>query len=217
MLARESVPRPTDGALPVLEASDLQFRYRERAEPVLRGCSLRLRQGDRVLLEAPSGGGKSTLVSLLNGLRSPDAGLLLLHGLDQHSWGAHGWTRRVSSAPQFHENHVITESLAFNLLMGRRWPPLAEDVEEAEEICRELGLAPLIERMPSGLLQQVGETGWQLSHGEKSRLFIARALLQGADLVVLDESFAALDPETLRQAFDCAARRAPTLLVVAHP
>jgi ATP-binding cassette subfamily B protein len=216
-LAREGAPRPTDGARPVLEASDLQFRYRERAEPVLRGCSLRLRHGDRVLLEAPSGGGKSTLVSLLNGLRSPDAGLLLLHGLDPHSWGAHGWTRRVSSAPQFHENHVITESLAFNLLMGRRWPPLAEDMEEAEAICRELGLGTLLERMPSGLLQQVGETGWQLSHGEKSRLFIARALLQGADLVVLDESFAALDPETLRQAFECAARRSPTLLVVAHP
>lgn len=71
--------------------------------------------------------------------------------------------------------------------------------------------------MPGGLQQVVGETGWQLSHGEKSRLFLARALLQGADLVILDEAFAGLDPPTLARALDCAVRRAPTLLVVAHP
>lgn len=202
---------------PILEASDVLFRYRDRGEPVLRGCRLRLNAGDRVLLESPSGGGKSTLVSLLTGLRQPDSGLVLLHGLDRRSWGARGWTRRVSCAPQFHENHVITDTFAFNLLMGRRWPPRPEDLEEAEALCRELGLGDLLGRMPAGLSQRVGETGWQLSHGERSRLFIARALLQGAELVVLDESFAALDPESLRQALTCATRRAPTLVVVAHP
>jgi ATP-binding cassette, subfamily B, bacterial len=66
-------------------------------------------------------------------------------------------------------------------------------------------------------MQQVGETGWQLSHGERSRLFIARALLQRADVVVLDESFAALDPETLRQVLECVLARTKTLLVIAHP
>ena len=69
--------------------------------------------------------------------------------------------------------------------MGRRWPPQPKDVEAAESICRELGLDDLLSRMPAGLLQMVGETGWQLSHGERSRLFIARALLQEADLVIL--------------------------------
>ncbi len=202
---------------PLLEASDVLFRYRDRGEPVLRGCRLRLTAGDRVLLESPSGGGKSTLISLMNGLREPDSGLVLLRGLDRRSWGARGWTSRVSCAPQFHENHVITDTLAFNLLMGRRWPPHPEDLEEAEALCRELGLGDLLERMPAGLAQRVGETGWRLSHGERSRLFIARALLQGAELVLLDESFAALDPDSLRQALTCARRRAPTLLVVAHP
>ncbi len=210
------VGRQGDGQ-PLLEASDVLFRYRDRGEPVLRGCRLRLSAGDRVLLESPSGGGKSTLVSLMNGLREPDSGLVLLRGLDRRSWGARGWTSRVSCAPQFHENHVITDTLAFNLLMGRRWPPDPEDLEEAEALCRELGLGDLLERMPAGLAQRVGETGWQLSHGERSRLFIARALLQGAELVLLDESFAALDPDSLRQALTCARRRAPTLLVVAHP
>jgi ABC-type multidrug transport system fused ATPase/permease subunit len=71
--------------------------------------------------------------------------------------------------------------------------------------------------MPSGLLQVVGENGWQLSHGERSRLYIARALLQQADLVILDESFAAIDPENLLNALRCASQRANALMVIAHP
>jgi ATP-binding cassette subfamily B protein len=206
----------TDGH-PVVEAHELVFRYRDRGTHILRGCNLRVGRRDRLLLQGPSGGGKSTLASLLTGLRTPESGLLLLHGLDPRTLGADGWRRRVVSAPQFHENHVLTETFAFNLLMGRGWPPRAEDFHAAEALCRELGLADLLARMPSGLLQMVGESGWQLSHGERSRLFIARALLQQADLVVLDESFAALDPETLRRALRCVLERAPALLVIAHP
>jgi ATP-binding cassette subfamily B protein len=71
--------------------------------------------------------------------------------------------------------------------------------------------------MPSGMLQMVGESGWQLSHGEKSRLYLARALLQKADLIVLDESFGALDPENMGLALRCALRRGRTLVVIAHP
>jgi ATP-binding cassette subfamily B protein len=90
-------------------------------------------------------------------------------------------------------------------------------MEEADTVCRELGLGDVLDRMPSGLLQMVGEGGWQLSHGERSRVYIARALLQDASLVILDESFAALDPENLRTALECVLRRARTLMVIAHP
>jgi ABC-type transport system involved in cytochrome bd biosynthesis fused ATPase/permease subunit len=123
----------------------------------------------------------------------------------------------VAAAPQFHENHVFTGTFAFNLLMGRRWPAQPEDLQQAEALCRELGLGDLLDRMPAGLQQTVGETGWQLSHGERSRLYIARALLQDTDLVVLDESLAALDPETFAQSLRCVLNRASTLLVIAHP
>ena len=201
----------------VMEAHDVVFRYQDRGEPVLKGCSLVVRRGDRLLLEGSSGGGKSTLTSLLVGLRVPQSGLLLLHGLDRQTLGDEGWRQRVVSAPQFHENHVLTETFAFNLLMGRRWPPHEEDMREATAICSELGLQPLLDKMPAGMLQMVGETGWQLSHGERSRVFIARALLQDAEVVIFDESFAALDPENVRLALDCVLRRARTLLVVAHP
>jgi ATP-binding cassette, subfamily B, bacterial len=200
----------------VLEAHDLHYRHRGRAEEVLAGISLTVRRGERLLLEGPSGGGKSTLTAVLAGLRPPGSGLLLLGGLDPATLGESGWRQRVVAVPQFHENHVVTESLAFNLLMGRGWPPAPDDLEDAEEVCRELGLGGLLERMPSGLQQLVGETGWQLSHGERSRVYLARALLQRGEVVILDESFAALDPSTLGQVLDCTLRRAQTLLVVAH-
>jgi ATP-binding cassette, subfamily B, bacterial len=210
-----------DGAGPdrqakIIDASSLVFRYRPEGDAVLRDVDLTIYRGERILLEGSSGGGKSTLAALLVGLRTPESGLLLLNGLDHHTLGE-GWHRLATEAPQFHENHILTGTLGFNLLMGRNWPASEEDLEEARQICIELGLGDLLGRMPSGMMQMVGETGWQLSHGERSRIFLARALLQESQLTIMDESFAALDPETLEQCLNCAFKRARTLMVVAHP
>jgi ATP-binding cassette subfamily B protein len=214
-VARE---RTSGGAAPLLEALDLSFRHDGRSEPTLQECALRIFAGDRLLLEGTSGAGKSTLAAILAGLRVPQGGLLLLGGFDHHSLGASEWRRRVVAAPQFHENHVFSATFLFNALMGSdRWPPRRADLNEVDTVCRELGLGDLLDRMPAGPFQMVGETGWQLSHGERSRLYIARALLQDSDLVVLDESFAALDPENLERALRCVIARARTLLVIAHP
>jgi ATP-binding cassette subfamily B protein len=183
---------------------------------VLNGATLRISPGDRYVLEGASGAGKSTLVSLLVGLREPTSGQLLINGLDRRALGADAWRQHIAASPQFHENHVLAETFAFNLLMGRQQALGPDDLPEAEEICRELGLGDLLDRMPAGMLQMVGETGWQLSHGERSRLYIARALLQNAGVIVLDESFAALDPENLKRALECVVKRAPALLVISH-
>ena len=202
------------GAL--VNAQDLSFQFRDRPAPVLTRCNFRIASGDRIHLTGTSGSGKSTLVSLLTGVRVPTSGLLLLDGLDRATLGSRLWRRRIAGAPQFHENHIFNETLAFNLLMGRRWPPTPDDLHWAEIVCRRLGLGPLVERMPGGLFQLVGQAGWQLSHGERSRVYMARALLQGADLVVLDESFAELDPDNLQQCLPEAAGLSKSVLVVAH-
>lgn len=208
---------PPSGTEPVLEMVDVAFRHAGRATDVLSGCDLVIRPGDHILVQGPSGSGKSTLVSLLSGMQTPKRGLLLARGLDMSCLGEAGWRSRVSVAPQFHENHILTESFAFNLLMSRGWPPRDEDLEDARAICEELGLGSLLERMPGGMYETVGETGWQLSHGEKSRLFIARALLQKCDVVILDESLAALDPENMALSLRCLRARARSLVVIAHP
>ena len=102
--------------------------------------------------------------------------------------------------------------------MGRRWPPTAPDMQEAESLCRQLGLADLLDTMPSGILQMVGEGGWQLSHGERSRVYIARALLWGAQTWL---SSTRVSPRSIRKI--CvwhsmhAVNALPTLMVIAHP
>lgn len=218
---RFALPAPTaqmhSEARCLLDARDLIFRHRGRAEPTVRGVDLQIRSGDRLLLQGPSAGGKSTLAALLAGARLPESGLLLLRGLDRETLGAGPWRRRVVIVPQFHDNHVLVGTFAFNVLLGRGWPPQKADLDEAEAVCRALGLGPLLDRMPAGLNQVIGETGWQLSHGEKGRLFLARALLQRADLLILDESFAALDPPTLRRTLAFVLEKAPTVVVIAHP
>jgi len=193
--------QPSAGGL-LVDAQSIAFRYPGRAGAVLEDCSLQIAPGDRIVLEGPSGGGKSTLASLFTGLRAAGGGSLQV--------GA------IAAAPQFHDNHVLTETFAFNALMARNRIPEPAEIAEAEALCRELGLGQLLERMPAGMLQLVGESGWQLSHGERSRLYIARALLQRADLLLLDESFAALDPENLNLVLECVLRHAPSVLVIAH-
>ncbi len=199
------------------QLQNVVFTHAGRRVPSLKNCTLTIHRGDSFLLEGDSGSGKSTLALLLAGMRRPSAGFILAGGLDLQTLGEANWRQRVAAAPQYHENHILSASLSFNLLMGRPYPHSSEDIQEARELCLELGLGSLLERMPSGLDHIVGETGWQLSQGERSRVFLARALLQNADLVILDESFAALDPENLHRCLGCVRRRAKALLVIAHP
>jgi ATP-binding cassette, subfamily B, bacterial len=212
----DAVAQTRAGSDVLLEARDLTFRYPNRPRPALSGCSLKIERGDRILIRGASGGGKSTFGAILSGVRVADSGLLLVRGLDRHVLTTEQWRGTVASVPQFHENHVFTNSLAFNLLLGRGWPASPRDLDDAREVCEELGLGPLIGRMPGGLFEAIGEAGWQLSHGEKSRVYIARALLQRADVTILDESLGALDPETLAAVIPCVLKRAGTLVVLAH-
>ena len=206
----------TDGRRALLVGRDVSYCYPGRLEPVLRGSDFEVRRGDRVLIEGRSGSGKSTLGALVCGLRQPSGGLLLLGGFDHHSLRPERWRQRAASVPQSHENHILSAPLLFNIAMARSWPPSESDIAEIEEICGELGLAGMLARMPAGIQQMVGDSGWQLSHGERARVCVARALVQQADLRVLDESFAALDPETLDLVLECILRRSETLLVVSH-
>ena len=203
-------------SMPTLEAQDLGFAYRENSRPVLSGASAVLRGTDRALLEGCSGSGKSTLASILAGHSQPSSGRVALGGLDLESVGLEAWRKRVCLAPQFHQNIIFPETLAFNLLLGRRWPASDEDLKEAQVVCGELGLGELLQRMPGGLMQVVGDGGWPLSHGEAARVQIARAVLQEPSVLILDESLGPLDPRSFLRVLECLKERIPSLIVVAH-
>lgn len=200
---------------PLLRAEGLGFRPHPSRRPVLDDVSVGVAAGERILLTGPSGGGKSTLARLLSGLQPATAGTVVLRGLNRRSLGELEWARRVAYVPPFGDNHVFSATFAYNLMPGR-WPPSVTDRGEAEQVCHELGLGPLLDRMPGGLDQVVGETGWRLSHGERSRVFLARALLQRPEVIVLDESFGALDAETCKECLECVLRRSPALVVISH-
>lgn len=210
-----SLGRTLPAGTPLLALRSVDFEPPQQ-HALLENVSLEVRSGERLWVRGESGAGKSTLGGLITGLKSPTRGSIAFCGLDRHVLGDQNYRRLVAGAPQFHENHVFSQSLAYNLLIGRAWPPLERDRAEALGLCAELGLGDLIARMPAGLEQLVGETGWQLSHGEQSRVFVARALLQGAELLVLDESLGALDPATFELVLAAVTRRAGTLVLIAQ-
>lgn len=212
----EKTENAKSGASPIIELRNVSFAYPRRSQRVFEAASMKVLRGERVLVEGRSGGGKTTLAALLTGLRQPDAGVVLVRGLDQHTITESELRRTIAAAPQFYKNHIFAQSLAFNLLMGRRWPPTPADLRDALKVTRALGLGPLLERMPSGLFQFVGDTGWQLSHGEKSRVYLARTLLQPHHVMILDETLGALDPDTLQRCLGVVLDRAPTLVVITH-
>jgi ATP-binding cassette subfamily B protein len=193
------------------EAHAALLRVRALFEPTAPGRAfealptVEVSAHDRVQIDGPPGSGKSTLAARLAGLA--DAG-----DRDPAPGSA-----RVALAPQPHHNAVFAGTLAFNLLAGPRWPASPADLEDARAVCHALGLGPLLERMPAGLGQIVGDMGWRLSHGERARLFIARALLQGCETLVLDDALGALDPESRLQVLGEVRRRARRLVLVAPP
>lgn len=215
-LAVPERPLPLARSEVVLECRGVELHPPGRRRPTLAGVSGAAKSGDRILLEGASGQGKSTLLRVLAGLCRADRGTLRLRGFDRSAFGDRLWRQRVALVPQFQENHLYAGSMAFNLLLGRRWPPSPEDLEAAVQLCAELGLEDLVERMPLGLMQPVGEGGWQLSHGERARVFLARALLQPNEMLLLDESLAGLDGATARLVLAAAEQRSRALLVVAH-
>jgi ATP-binding cassette subfamily B protein len=188
-------------------AEAVGYRFPGRDRPALGRTELRIQAGDRLVLDAPSGTGKSTLAALLAGARRPTTGTLRV----PHDAGSRPG---VLVVPPADHNHLLLAPLALNLLIGRGWPAGPGDLAEAEQVCRALGLGELIDRMPAGLAQIVGETGWQLSAGQRSLVFLARALLQQPDVLVLDQTLDALDPATLDNALAVAGRQPAALLVI---
>ncbi len=189
-------PAAFDSQQAHLEVRGVELRRAGRTRPVVRHLDLTVAAGERWWIRGAPGSGRSSLAAVLLGMLQPDQGELVIAGLDLATLGPDRWRWWVAGQPAAEQDHLLGGSMAFNLLLGRGWPPTASDLGDAERVCRELGLGSVLDRMPSGLFTQVGDTGWQLSHGERARVLLARALLRSGRFLVLDGPLVGLDPVT---------------------
>ncbi|MFC8823917.1 ABC transporter ATP-binding protein [Streptomyces sp. NPDC057137] len=196
---------------PPVEFRDVHFSYPDRS-PALRGISFTVRGGTQSALVGLSGAGKTTMFALLQRFYEPAAGRILIGGVDIATLPRAEVRRRIAYVEQ--ESPVMAGTIEENLTYA------ASDVsdEEVAEVLRLTRLDSLIERLPDGLRTEVGSRGVALSGGERQRLAIARALLRGPEVLLLDEATAQLDANNeraLREAVEQAARRC-TVLLIAH-
>ena len=198
----------------ILELRNIRYRFAENLEPILNNISLTVKRGETIWLQGDTGSGKSTLATIMCHLRQSTSGLLLYAGNDQYTLNPRIWRKNIAYVSASAQNHLLNGSLAYNLLMGRNRVPTSTDLAEATTLCQELGLDGLIKEMPYGIQQYVGENGWRLSHGERNRVFIARAILQNPDLTIIDENLVALDPENKVRVLETLIKYSNSLIVI---
>lgn len=178
-------------AIRTIRLEEVSFSYGDtQGEKALRQVSLDLPANARVGLVGLSGAGKTTLTGLLTGLYEPDAGRVLVNGEDLSELNLRDYREHIGVVQQ--EVALFRDSLRFNLLLGRE-----AGEEELWAACRRAGLEEVVRSLPEGLDTRLGEDV-NLSSGQKQRVMIARALLRHPDLLIFDESTAALDMETER-------------------
>ncbi len=194
---------------------DVHFVYPHHAGDqveALRGVSLDLPAGSVVALAGPSGAGKTTVADLVVGLLMPSAGEVIVGGHPLTPERVLGWRSSVALVPQ--DPFLFHDTIRANLRWAR------PDAVEAEmwAALRMAAAGDFVERLPSGLDAVVGDRGMRLSGGERQRLALARALLRGPDLLILDEATSSLDSENERaiRAALAALRGQTTILVIAH-
>ena len=195
-----------------LELEHAVARYPGQIAPALRDVCLALEPGEKVALIGPSGSGKTTVTNLLLRFLDPEEGRVTLAGHDLRNYRQADVRRAIAVAGQ--EAHLFSASIRDNVRLGR--PDAAED--EIEHALRRARIWGWVVGLPDGLETFVGEEGRELSGGQRQRIVLARALLTGAPVLILDEPTAHLDARTaedmVRDVFAAAGDR--TVLLITH-
>jgi ATP-binding cassette subfamily B protein len=163
-------------------------------------------------LVGASGSGKTTLLRLVARFFEVSQGQVCIGGVDVRQMSGEQLNAQISQI--FQDTYLFQGSVADNIRLGK---PDASDVQVLEA-ARQAGVQSIIERLPMGLSTSVGEGGARLSGGERQRIAIARALIKGAPILLVDEATAALDAENQAVIAETLARLRGkcTLIVIAH-
>ncbi len=187
------------------------FRYEALRPLVLDELSLTIAAGKITAIVGASGAGKSTIADLVTGLLSPVTGRVLLDGVELTAQAARSWRRHVGYVAQ--DTVLFHDTVRANL----RWAnPDASEQEMIEGLS--LAAADFVFELPKGLDTTVGDRGMLLSHGQRQRIALARALLRRPELLILDEATGSLDFENERRILDAISRLQgrTTVLLIAH-
>ena len=199
--------RPRAGRI---EFRDVRFSY-GRGE-ILRGVSFAAARGDKIAIVGESGAGKSTVGRLLFRFYDPDAGAILLEGIDARELTVRSLRAAVGVVPQ--DTVLFNDTIFANIA----YADPAASKETVEEAAREAAIHDFVASLPEGYDTIVGERGLKLSGGEKQRVAIARALLKNPAALIFDEATSALDSRTekeIQSALDQLAQ-SRTTIVIAH-
>jgi ABC-type multidrug transport system fused ATPase/permease subunit len=196
-----------------VEFSHVQFAYPTRPEVnVLKDLSFRIPSGKVIAFVGMSGGGKSTIASLLPRFYDPTAGEILFDGTPIQKLKPSWLREQIGIVSQ--EPILISSSIEENIRYGR---PSATDAE-VREAAKSANILEFVEKFPEGFQTRVGERGIQLSGGQKQRVAIARALLKNPKLLILDEATSNLDTQSehLVQEALKVLMKGRTTIVIAH-
>lgn len=195
-----------------IKLSDVTFSYDESKRNAIDGITLDIKAGEHVAFVGPSGGGKTTLASLIARFWDVKSGSIKIGGVDVRNIETSELMNQVSYV--FQDSKLLKTSILENVRMGR---PDATD-EEVLQALKNAQCSDIIEKLPQGVNTVIGSKGTYVSGGEMQRISIARAFLKNAPILILDEATAFADPDNERlvqQAFENLSKD-KTVIMIAH-
>ena len=198
-----------------LELKNISFSYPGTQKPTLKNINLEIKANTSVGFAGMTGSGKTTLANIILGLLKPDAGLILVDGIEINDENLLAWQRNLGYIPQ--DINLYDDTVAQNIAFGVPKKDISMDkVKEAAMIAN---IHDFIKReLPQDYETIVGEKGIRLSGGQRQRIGIARALYHNPSVLVLDEATSSLDSATENEVFKAIENIAKkkTLIIIAH-
>lgn len=204
---KKSIPKDSS-----ISIEDVTFAYDESKDNAIDGITMHVKAGEHVALVGPSGGGKTTLASLIARFWDVKSGSIRLGGADVKDIDAKELMNQVSYV--FQDSKLLKMSILENVRMGR--PDAGDD--EVMKALQAAQCMDIIEKFPDGVNTVIGSKGIYVSGGEAQRLSIARAFIKNAPVLILDEATAFADPDNERlvqKAFENLAKD-KTVIMIAH-
>lgn len=215
LMDRQPLPEPQQGKLPKnsgLSLENVSFAYEGAEKNAVDGITLRINAGEHVAFVGPSGGGKTTLASLIARFWDVDKGSVKIGGVDVRDITSDELMNQISYV--FQDSRLLKMSILDNIRIGR---PGATDAEVMKAL-EDAQCMDIIEKLPDGVNTMIGTKGVYVSGGEAQRLSIARAFLKNAPVLILDEATAFADPDNeqrVQAAFEKLSRE-KTVIMIAH-